>query len=253
MSSEKTTPHLSTGEVHLWKLEPFTGLQPASWFGLLDAEEQARASRFRFPHLTQSFVADHARLRLLLSHYTKTPPQEIRFAKNFYGKPSFAFPETNIRFNLSHTEGMTLLAVCLDHELGADVEAVRPMDDWEEIAATHFSATENAELRSFKTSDRSHAFFRCWTRKEAFLKASGEGLSKPLDAFSVSIARTEDPKFLACNWNPEETKRWMLKSLDLGERFTGALALQHRNGSDPWQLVVFDGSDFHAMFASERV
>jgi 4'-phosphopantetheinyl transferase len=257
MPSVETTPQLAAGEVHLWKLEPLTGLQPSSWLSLLDAEEQARASRFRFPHLTHSFVADHARQRLLLGHYTQTAPAAIRYQQNNYGKPSFASPETNVvtpvHFNLSHTEGMTLLAVCLDHELGVDVEALRPMDDWEEIAATHFSAAENAELRSFDAADRSHAFFRCWTRKEAFLKASGEGLSKPLDAFSISIARTSDPSFLACEWNPEETKRWILKSLSLGEGFTGALALQHRNGAEPWKIVVFDDSDFRAMFATERV
>ncbi len=246
-------PQLAAGKVHIWKLEPVTGFQPAGWFGLLDEEEQARASRFRFPHLTQSFVADHARLRMLLGYYTQTAPQAIRFAKNFYGKPSFAFPETRLHFNLSHTEGLTLLSVCLDHELGVDIEAVRPMDDWQEIAATHFSAVENAELRSFAPSDRNHAFFRCWTRKEAFLKASGEGLSKPLDAFSVSIQRTDDPQFLTCDWDPEETKRWTLKSLSFGESFIGALALQHRNGADAWQLVVLDNSDFRAIVSTERV
>lgn len=253
MPAEITVPRLGAGEVHLWKLEPVTVQQPEHWLGLLDAEEQARAARFRFAHLTQNFIADHARLRILLGHYLATAPKKLRFTKNAYGKPALAHPETRLRFNLSHTAGFTLLAISLDHELGVDVEAVRPMEDWQEIAASHFSAAENAELRSFDASDRNDAFFRCWTRKEAFLKASGEGLSKPLDAFSVSIANTTYPRFLSCEWNPEETQRWMLVSLDLGAGFAGALALHPRNGEELWQVVLLDERNFHSMFSRESV
>lgn len=251
MPFANTLPQLAAGEVHLWKLEPVTSLQPEHWRSLLDEEEQARAARFRFAHLTQSFIADHARLRILLGHYLAASPKALRFTKNAYGKPALVHPETNLRFNLSHTAGLSLLAVCLDHELGVDVEAIRPMEDWEAIAASHFSAAENAEMRSFAASESNDAFFRCWTRKEAFLKASGEGLSKPLGGFSISVARTTYPRLLSCDWNPAEAARWTLVSLDLGTAFAGALALHHRNGEAPWKLVVLDGSDFPAMLGRE--
>ena len=110
------------------------------------------------------------------------------------------------------------------------------MDDWAGIARSHFSPQENAALHSTAESDRQIAFFRCWTRKEAFLKADGQGLSKPLDSFAVSLAPEEFPELLSCEWDSRETLRWSLVSLTLDPGFIGALAIERRD----WKIRCFD-------------
>ncbi|MBV8114245.1 MAG: 4'-phosphopantetheinyl transferase superfamily protein [Silvibacterium sp.] len=210
------------------KPEPDAELEPYS--RLLGAEERDRAARFRFPHLTHRFIVDHGRVRLILGACSEIAPEDIAFAVNEYGKPELANPGATgpgrLRFNLSHTEGLTLLALCLDADLGVDVEAVRAMNDLELIAESHFSSREIAALRAVDPVDRERAFFRCWTRKEAFLKAHGRGLSIPLDSFAVSLAAEALPALLECRWDPEEIQRWSLLSLDPGPNFVSALAIR---------------------------
>lgn len=227
---------LQEGEVHIWKLQPELAGDLARYSRILSREEQERADRFRFPHLARNFIVDHGRLRLILASYAQTAPQELAFALNEYGKPELAHPAGPLRFNLSHTEGLSLLAVCLHSPVGIDVEAVRPMTDWRDIAHSHFSLTEIAALDETPQADRTHAFFRCWTRKEAFLKAHGLGLSIPLDSFAVSVAREELPALLECAWDDGETRRWSLMSLALGERYAGALAIPR----GAWKTRVFN-------------
>ncbi len=233
---------LEPGEVHLWMLHPEPNVDLAPWLRLLSPAEQQRAARFHFPHLTRNFIADHARLRLILGAYTQTAAGDLTFSENAYGKPRLQNPASPVHFNLSHTAGLTLLALCLNSELGLDVEAIRPMDDWRDVARSHFSASENDALHRTAEADRQHAFFRCWTRKEAFLKASGEGLSRPLEAFSVSLDREAFPAFLSCAWDESETTRWSLVSLDPGPGFAGALALRSREPQNPWVIRTFNGA-----------
>jgi 4'-phosphopantetheinyl transferase len=243
--SEERNPfvgrRLEKNEVHIWRLEPEPSVDLSRYFGLLDGNERDRAQRFRFPHLTRSFIVDHGRLRLILGAYAGLNPEELVFVTNEFGKPEIANTEHakqagSLRFNLSHTAGLTLLAVCLDAPLGVDVEAVRPMSDWQEVARSHFSPREIAALHSAPVPDRQNAFFRCWTRKEAFLKANGHGLSMPLDSFTVSLTLGESPALLACAWDPGETSRWSLVSLSLGPEFAGALAIQRGE----WKIQFLD-------------
>ncbi|HEX3470576.1 MAG TPA: 4'-phosphopantetheinyl transferase superfamily protein [Silvibacterium sp.] len=229
-------PRLEKGEVHIWRLEPEPAVELSHYFHLLDRGEQDRAGRFRFQHLTRSFIVDHGRLRLILGAYTRSNPEDLVFSLNKFGKPRLEDLDSGLRFNLSHTEGLTLLALCLDAEIGIDVEAVRPMEDWQEVARSHFSIRENDALKSTIRSDRQNAFFRCWTRKEAFLKANGHGLSMPLDSFAVSLAPEEFPALLDCAWDPHETSRWLLFSLELGQKFIGALAIENHE----WKIRSFD-------------
>src|ERR1700757_898456 len=177
---------LAPREVHIWKLKPEPRSDLVQYSGLMSPEERERAARFRFPHLAHNFTVDHGRMRLILGAYAGLAPEEIAYALNEYGKPELANPEAarpegRLRFNLSHTEGLTLLALCLDAHIGVDVEAVRPMNDLELIAQSHFSPREVTALRASDPSDRQRAFFRCWPRKESLLKAPGRGLSIPLD------------------------------------------------------------------------
>jgi 4'-phosphopantetheinyl transferase len=232
-------PRLAEGEVHIWSLRPEPSIELSPYVKILSSNEQDRARRFRFPHLTRNFIVDHGRLRLLLGAYAQSRPEDLVFTENDFGKPVLTSPGlTNhgLHFNLSHTRGLTLLAVCLDSEVGIDVEAVRTMEDWQSIAQSHFSLKENAALHNTVESDRLNGFFRCWTRKEAFLKANGLGLSKPLDSFAVSVATEEFPELLSCEWDARETSRWRLVSLALEPGFMGALAIQRRE----WKISSFN-------------
>ena len=220
---------LGANEVHIWRLEPEPLVDLSGYSALLSSDEQQRAARFRFPYLTRNFIVDHGRMRLLLSAYTGVAPRDLAFTFNEFGKPELANNPASLRFNLSHTNELSLLALCPDSPVGIDVEAVRPMDDWRDIAQSHFSQSEISALQGTAESDQQNAFFRCWTRKEAFIKAHGRGLSIPLDSFAVSLAREETPALLECKWDPEETKRWQFVSLDLGARFAGALAVRGKD------------------------
>jgi len=227
---------LERDEVHIWRLEPELTADLSCYSALLSREERERAARFRFAHLTHNFIVDHARMRLLLGAYTGLDPQTLFYVVNEFGKPELANHDASLRFNLSHTEGLSLLVICLDTPVGVDVEAVRSMDDWRDVARSHFSRSEVDALQLVAESDQQHAFFRCWTRKEAFIKAHGRGLSMPLDSFAVSLGRESEPALLECTWDPEETKCWSLVSLDVAEKFVGALAVRGRH----WKIRYFD-------------
>lgn len=227
---------LEKNEVHIWRLEPQPAIDVSRYLELLSEEERERAARFRFPHLTHSFIVDHGRMRLILGAYAQLAPQKLEFNFNEFGKPDLANCSAPLRFNLSHTKGLSALAVCVDAAVGIDVEAARVMNDWRDVAQSHLSRSEVAALENAEPMDQQNAFFRCWTRKEAFLKAHGRGLSIPLDSFAVSLAVEEMPRLLECAWGPEETKRWSLFSLEVARNFAGALAIEGKG----WRIRYFD-------------
>jgi 4'-phosphopantetheinyl transferase len=220
-------PRLRANEVHIWTLRDCP-VDISEYTSLLSHEELNRASRFRFTHLFDRFAADHGRLRLLLAAYLETSPREILFAENSHGKPRLLEPACRLRFNMSHTDGLTMVALCLDAELGIDVEAVRDIADRESIAAMHFSQPENAALDAEPEHEKTAAFFRCWTRKEAFIKANGAGLSIPLDTFAVTLSSHEQAALLYCTWDARESSRWDLIHLDPAPGYIGALAIEGR-------------------------
>jgi len=190
----------------------------------------------RFPHLFDRFVADHGALRLLLSAYLETDPRSLQLVANMYGKPSLLLPNCRLRFNMSHSGGITVIAVCLGADLGVDVEAIRPLLEWEEIAASHFSPDERESIQNEQPDTQLDAFFRCWTRKEALIKAIGMGLSIPLDSFSVTTSLEEPPRLLRCTWNSEEASRWTLLHLGPAQGYVGALAVERRD----WLTSYFE-------------
>ncbi len=219
------SPRLRTGEVHVWTLRDCP-VDIAEYTSLLSRDEINRASRFHFPHLFDRFAADHGRLRLLLGAYLETSPREIVFAENSHGKPRLQEPSCRLCFNMSHTAGLTMVALCLDAEVGIDVEAVRPIEDRDSIAAMHFSEYEQAALAAEPEHEKTAAFFRCWTRKEAFIKANGAGLSIPLDTFAVSLSAHEEASLLYCTWDVRESSRWKLTHLDPAPGYIGALVIE---------------------------
>ena len=218
---------LAPDEVHVWRVS----LGPASadvegMLSLLDEEEKARADRFRFQRDRVRFVVAHAALRRILSHYLQRPPAVLSFRQNQYGKPSLTGPDDWLHFNLSHSGGLALVAVAAGGPVGVDVEVMRDDFGGEAIARRFFSPSEVEALFSLPQEQRTPAFFLCWTRKEAFIKAVGKGVSFPLDGFAVSLQPDRPARVLWVQDDPQEAERWTLVDLAPGPGYAGALALR---------------------------
>lgn len=231
----KTPPahlHLRPGEVHIWS----ASLSPSEAIltrlnETLAPDEQTRADRFLFPQHRRRFIASQGYLRQILGRYLHQPPAALVFARTDRGKPFLTRNADipvgeNLRFNVSHSHELAVYAIILEHEIGIDVEHLRPMPDAEHIAARFFSTTEQAALLALPAEDRNLAFFRCWTRKEAFIKAIGAGLYHPLNQFSVSLAPDEPARLLAVHDNPHEAGAWSLTEFIPAPDYIAALAVR---------------------------
>jgi 4'-phosphopantetheinyl transferase len=230
-------PPLTIDDVHVWRIELQVGdLLLAHLRVLLTDDERQRADRFYFEKDRRHFTAARGVMRILLARYLACRPEEVRFIYNNYGKPQLA-EESNFRFNLTHSHGLALLAVTRGREIGVDVEQLRDMEgDGEPLAQRFFSPREVALLRSLPPQLRREAFFHCWTRKEAYIKAQGKGLSLPLDQFDVSIHPDEPAVLLATQPDPHEAQRWSLQGLLPREGYVGALAVEGHS----WRLWCGD-------------
>lgn len=216
---------LAADEIHVWRI-PLDGVGPSQdeAQALLSADEQERWGRFHFARDRRRFERARVALRVILAAYLDEEARRIRFAFGTHGKPELAEPSGEVGFNLSHSGDLALLAVAGRREVGVDVEAVRPVCDAEAIAERFFSPAENAALRQLPPQGRLDAFFRCWTRKEAYLKALGEGLARPLDGFDVSLEPDAPARLLKVHADPQEASRWWLTALEPGPGYVGALA-----------------------------
>jgi len=191
---------------------------------VLSQDELGRATRFRFEHLRRSFIVAHGTQRVLLSRYLKIEPAGIQFMYGTKGKPSIS-GKNNIRFNLSHSGDFALLAVTLNCDVGVDVEQTRPLPDFANIADRYFSREETSELISLPAEQRERAFFVCWTRKEAYIKAVGDGLSTPLDSFRVTLLPGAPPRMVHLGGDTRAAEAWNIVNIDLGHpQYVAALA-----------------------------
>ena len=220
---------LADNEVHLWRAQlelPLSEVQQLS--GILTPDEIDRANRFSFEIDRQRFIAARGILRSILSRYITNRPSTLRFCYNRYGKPFLApeFSSYRLNFNLSHSGSMALYAITRHLEIGVDVERVRSDFEYEEIAKRFFSANEAALLCRIPTEKKLEAFYNCWTRKEAYIKAHGKGLSLPLDSFEVSFMPGEIPMLLITEDGPQERSPWTLQDLKPGLGYVGALAVK---------------------------
>jgi 4'-phosphopantetheinyl transferase len=188
----------------------------------LTPEEQHRADRFHFEKDRRHFAAGRGLLRTILGRYLGRPPAELRFSYSLHGKPALA-DETGVRFNLTHSHGLALLAVARGREVGVDVEQLRARVQMEQLAARFFAPAEVAVLLALPAEQREEGFFRCWTRKEAYIKALSRGLSLPLDSFEVSLRPDEPARLLATHHDPADAARWHMMHLDPQEGFVGAV------------------------------
>ncbi|HJT27362.1 MAG TPA: 4'-phosphopantetheinyl transferase superfamily protein [Pyrinomonadaceae bacterium] len=218
------SPSLEAHTVHVWRIsldQPDDRL--ARFRRTLEPDELNRASRFHFEKHQRHFIVARGFLRSVVARYLETRPEALQFSYGAYGKPGLA-SEHVLRFNLSHSHEVALLAVALDAELGVDVEHIRADFASEEIARRFFSRAEVEVFNALPKEEQVEAFFRCWTRKEAYIKAIGKGLSQALDAFDVTLAPDVQPALLRVEG--DDASRWLLRNVDVGEGYAGALAVE---------------------------
>ena len=187
----------------------------------LNQEEVSRAERFVFPRDRDHFIVARGRLRELVGRYLHCPPNVVQFKTGRYGKLSLLDDLDTLRFNLSHSNGIALYGFCRGRELGIDTEKIRPGFAGEEIAARYFSAAEQKELAEVPTELRDTAFFLCWTRKEAYIKAHGDGLQIPLDSFDVSLKPGEPATLRSA-----DSGRWSMRSFVPAPEFLAAIIVE---------------------------
>lgn len=194
--------HCSPGEVHIWRINSDVSTSDLNVLGAtLSQDERQKANCFRSMQLRDHWTAARGALRWILSGYVQTEPSSLEFQTTRWGKPYMSFPLSTIAFNLSHTRGMAFLAVSGEGRVGIDAEHVYPITDVERIAQNVFTPSEAQEILQLPSEARGAAFFACWSRKEAFLKAIGKGLQVPLDSFSVSVRPDEAPRLVSLSWN----------------------------------------------------
>ncbi len=226
---------LAARDVHVWKAS--VDLSPLSVQGLartLSEDERARAGRFSFEQDRRRFIARRGVLRAILGRYLRMAPWALEFRYGPYGKPalSSAAGGSALRFNVSHADGVALYGVTSGREMGIDLERVRSDFPGEGIAERFFSHAEAERLRTLSRGSRPMAFFTCWTRKEAYVKAKGEGLSALLDQFDVSLGPGDPAVLVSTAGDPQEAARWSLQDLPAGPGYVAAVAVE---GHD-WRL-----------------
>jgi 4'-phosphopantetheinyl transferase len=215
-------------DVHVWVVNLDTSdiwLRELS--STLSPDERDRADSFAFEHLRKRFSASRGLLRTFLGMYLAISPRAVEFSYGKYGKPSLAGLD-RFQFNVAHSEDMAVYAFALGCELGVDIERIRHITDTGAIARHFFSCEEAADLESVEFPKRLDSFFACWTRKEAYIKATGEGLSAPLQAFRVALRPSETPSFMHMHGNTSEAQFWSLHSLRPNDSYIGALAFRDR-------------------------
>jgi len=229
----KELPPLASGAVHVWRLRlDLPVADVASLRRVLTDEERERADRFHADRHRQRFIACRAQVRQLLGGYLQEHAERIGFCYGPQGKPALAAPWNNsgIRFNVSNSQDLALCAVVLDRELGVDIEHIREGRDLEGLAERFFAPREVETLRSLPADRRTEAFFDCWTRKEAVLKAVGIGISFPLDRLVVTLTPGEPPRVIELEGPATAENDWWLAHLDPAPQYVGALAARGHPG-----------------------
>jgi 4'-phosphopantetheinyl transferase len=219
---------VSSDEVHVWRLglQVETDNRLKALLGLLSDDERARAARFHFDRDRNRFIAGRGQLREILGRYLDKPPDAVRFRYGLQGKPFLEHHRRGFQFNLAHSGDLALVAVTTNRQVGVDIEKIHPVITEEEIAQRFFSAEEIVALRVLPGSEQRLAFFLCWTRKEAFLKALGEGIAYGLDQFTVTLTPGEPALLLEVLPDPSAPTRWSLADLQPGDGYAGAVAFE---------------------------
>jgi 4'-phosphopantetheinyl transferase len=206
----------------VWLSAPTPG--SCAFRALISSEEILRADRFVFEHLRVSYEVSHGVLRVLLAQYLKCSPRELVFTFGRRGKPTLC-GDSQLRFNMSHSGGLAVYAFTFGCEIGVDIEEVRDMCGFEQIAERYFCRAEASQLLSITGEEqREDAFFRCWTRKESYIKAIGDGLCVPLDQFQVTLLPDAPARFVHIGHDTSSASTWTLQHLEPVPGYVGALA-----------------------------
>jgi len=233
--SPAAPPALLPDEVHVWRV-PLDDLLPGvpGLLPLLSDDERVRARRFVFDVHRHRFVAGRGVLRLLLGGYLALPPEQLAFDYGAQGKPTLltATGTPPLRFNVSHSHAMALLAFSRGRTVGVDIEQVSADRATVAIAQRFFAPEEVAVFEALPEHQWVEAFFNAWTRKEAYMKADGRGLALGLDNFCVTLAPGEPAALLSTRWNPHDARRWSMQALQPAHDYTGALAVE----GEGWRL-----------------
>lgn len=222
-------PALAPGAAHVWRVRLNAPPPAPELRQSLSQDEVRRADRFHFARDRDFFVAARSALRCILGAYLGARPGALRFDYGRQGKPSLAggpWGRNDIRFNLSHSHELMLCAVARGREVGIDLEHTRSGLAGLHLAGRVFSPREMAALRSVPASRQAESFYNCWTRKEAYIKADGRGVTLPLKEFDVSLAPGEPAMLLEHRGDPSEVSRWELLGLAPAPDYVGALVLE---------------------------
>lgn len=228
---------LSEDEVHLWRIDlAAVAGREEKWQKVLSPDEQARATRFHFQRDRQYFTATRALLRTILASYLGSGTAELIFCYSEKEKPSLApgHAGKQIDFNVSHSGDIALLGFARGRRLGVDVEKIHEDFDHEAIARRFFSDEEQRQLAGLPAAERYEGFFRCWTRKESFIKAIGTGLSLPLHQFDVSLIPGDKSALLATRPDATEAPLWLMQDVPVGAGYVAALCVRGHG----WQLIT---------------
>lgn len=227
---------LPPGEVHVWRAGLARSPEETERLGRsLSPDERQRAARFVFERHARRFRASRGILRTLLGRYLQTPPQEIGFRYSAQGKPALA-SGADLHFNVAHSHEVALYALARDRPVGIDVERCRPLDDAEGIARRFFSPREVRGFLAAGPQERIARFFQIWTRKEAIVKALGEGLSHPLHTFDVLLDDGRAVPLVSLPGDETATSQWRLLDLAPHPDYAGALAA----AGDGWQVRYWE-------------
>jgi 4'-phosphopantetheinyl transferase len=233
--SRATCPPLGPRDIHVWCVDlDHWRAHAGSLAASLSAEERSYASRFVHERDRARYIATRGALRHILGGYVNSAPETIVFSYGSRGKPELGGPRAvRLGFNVSHSQDIALCAVARTRRVGIDVEYLRPVTDALDIAERYFASGEFAALRAIPYERQRSAFFACWTRKEAYVKALGEGLAVPLDSFEVSLADSELPGLRSIDGSAEAAWGWTVRDVAPGPGYAAAVAVEGRD----WEVV----------------
>jgi 4'-phosphopantetheinyl transferase len=217
--------NLQNDQVHIWRIDINQHLNDIiNLLAILDNKEKQQAQRFKFNKDRNCLICSHAILRILLSKYLACVPKSITYEYNQYGKPMLSNNNNKLHFNLSHSHQKAIIAITKDNPIGIDIEYMQTKQSLAEIAKRFFAAQEYHEYKQLPNKQKIHGFYNAWTRKEAFVKAIGEGITHPLKNFVVNLTPGTNAKILSIKNHETAPQDWQLHSFTVAEKYCAALA-----------------------------